>query len=322
MKKFLSYFLIASLFFTLGGCQNSTSIKNEKPKVLASIFPIYDWTREILKDNPGGIECSLLLDKGTDLHNFQPSTDDMIAISKADLFIYVGGESDEWVESALKNSVNKNQVTMNLLERLGDKAKEEQEVEGMQEEEHEHHHHEEENKDEHIWLSLHNAILLCEQIKNELCTLDPTNQDYYEKNYLAYKEKLSSLDQKYETMVHNAKRNVILLPDRFPFLYLVEDYGLSYYAAFKGCSAETEASFETVRFLSEKLNELSLPSVIILEGSEEKLAQTIISNSTQKDISILVLDSMQSITSENIMQGVTYLSIMEKNYEILERALN
>ena len=214
MKKYISLLLTFTPLFMLGGCQKSSINTSDHPQVLASIYPIYDWTKEILKDNPGNIELSLLLDKGTDLHNFQPSTDDMISVSEADLFIYVGGESDEWVESALKNTVNPNQVTLNLLEKLGDKAKEEEEVEGMQEEDHDYDHdHKESSKDEHIWLSLRNTILLTEHIKNELATLDPTNKDYYESNFQTYKEKLLALDNQYETMVHNAKKDVLLVAD-------------------------------------------------------------------------------------------------------------
>ncbi len=197
----------------------------------------------------------MLLDDGVDLHSYQPTAEDLEKIASCDLFIYVGGESDEWVEDALKSKTNKNRVEINLMDALGDSVKEEEEVEGMQsEDEHEHEGEEAESEepeqDEHIWLSLRNAEVCTQAIADQLKKLDPSNKTEYEDNATAYKEELTGLDKEYQDTVEHAKRKTLLFADRFPFRYLADDYGLKYYAAFKGCSAETEASFKTITFLA------------------------------------------------------------------------
>ena len=273
----------------------------------------------------------MLLDNGVDLHSYQPTADDIVKISDCDLFIYVGGESDGWVEDALKNATNKDMKVVNLLEVLGDKVKNEEVVEGMQEEEHEHedgeeheegeeHEHEEE-ADEHVWLSLKNAEVLVGTISNALQEVNPGNKDAYAANADAYVKKLSALDAEYQTAVDNAARKTVLFGDRFPFRYLVDDYGLNYYAAFVGCSAETEASFETISFLAKKVDELKLPCVLTIEGKNHKIAETIVKNTAPKSQKILTMDSMQSTTSKDVASGTTYLSVMEKNLAVLKEAL-
>ena len=220
---------------------------------------------------------------------------------------------------------------VNLLEVLGDKVKNEEVVEGMQEEEHEHedgeeheegeeHEHEEE-ADEHVWLSLKNAEVLVGTISNALQEVDPGNKDAYAANADAYVKKLSALDAEYQTAVDNAARKTVLFGDRFPFRYLVDDYGLNYYAAFVGCSAETEASFETISFLAKKVDELKLPCVLTIEGKNNKIAETIVKNTAPKSQKILTMDSMQSTTSKDVASGTTYFSVMEKNLAVLKEAL-
>ena len=214
---------------------------------------------------------------------------------------------------------------------LGDSVKHEEVVEGMQEEEHEHedadehgdgkeHEHEEES-DEHVWLSLKNAETLVGAISNALQELDAENKEIYAANADAYMKKLAALDAEYQTAVDNATRKTVLFGDRFPFRYLVDDYGLNYYAAFIGCSAETEASFETVSFLAKKADELNLPCVLTIEGKHHKIAETIVKNTAQKSQKILTMDSMQSTTSKDVASGTTYLSVMEKNLAVLKEAL-
>lgn len=295
--------------------------------VVTTIFPIYDWVREILGDQAEHVNLTMLLDNGTDLHNYQPTADDIIKISTCDLFLYVGGESDEWTEDVLKGASNPDMITVNLLEVLGDSAKVEELVEGMEhshedvhEDEHTHEHGEGEY-DEHVWLSLKNASVLCREIAGKLSEIDEEHAALYNGNAEAYCEKLGALDEQYQEAVDNASVKTLLFGDRFPFRYLTDDYGLSYYAAFSGCSAEAEASFETIAFLSGKVDELGLSSVITLEGTEHKIAETIVSATKSKDAQILVMDSMQSTTSADVKEGKSYLNVMENNLEVLKQAL-
>ena len=309
--------------------------------ITVSIFPVYDWVREISKGVSNDI--TLLLDSGADLHSYQPSAEDIVRIAGSDLFVYVGGESDEWAENALKVPGKKSRRVINLLDVLGDSVKPEEIVEGMQHE-HEHedheaeHHHEHEDHDhesahkhekhghaepdEHIWLSLRNAEIICRKLAETLAEIDPSHKNIYASNLASYTEKLSSLDKEYISMVKDSARKVILVADRFPFRYLADDYGLKYYAAFSGCSAESEASFETVIFLAQKSDELNLPCVLKIDGANHKIAETVINSSKNHGRKILVLDSMQSAARKDIDAGKTYLGVMRSNLEILKEALN
>ena len=312
-------------------------------KIVTDIFPVYDWVREITKNSAAKIDLTLLLDNGVDLHSYQPAVADVAKIAECDLFVYVGGESEGWMDDACKEIKNKNSVVLKLLDSLGDAAKEEEVVEGMEadhdhesadehDHEHEHksageHHHEhgedEEGPeyDEHIWLSVKNAKILCNTIAEKIAAVDPKNAKTYRANAAAYNAKLSSLDAQYQKIVDAASKKTVLFGDRFPFRYLVDDYGLSYYAAFVGCSAETEASFKTILFLAKKVDELGIPAVLTIEKSDGKIAKTIIKNTKAKNQKILTLDSMQSTTSNDVKKGVTYLSIMTKNADVLKSAL-
>ncbi len=480
--------------------QNNENTPKDKIKVVTTIFPEYDWVCQIAGEEASNLDITMLLDNGVDLHSYQPTADDIMKISDCDLFVYVGGESDEWVEDALKEAVNKDMKVINLLDVLGDSVKTEEMVEGMQETEHSHSHekkevsedrtlsdyegewqslypfmdekfknetvsymaeaegfddedeawdffykgnetdiryvnikgnsiefvkedgtketgtyeydgfysdcwgetsiryqfkntdtssnapayvqfddhlnysskaehfhlycgddakamldikynwptyypadiqseddmiheflkhyvededeHEhEEEKDEHVWLSLKNAKTLVGALSDALQEIDPENKDVYTANAAAYVGKLSELDKEYQEAVDNASQKTVLFGDRFPFRYLVDDYGLSYYAAFVGCSAETEASFETITFLAQKVDELGLKSVLTIEKSDGKIAKTIIENTKDKNQTVLAMDSMQSTTSEDVKNGTTYLSVMESNLEVLKKAL-
>lgn len=291
----------------------------DKLKIVTTIFPEYDWVRQIAGDQISNMELTMLLDNGVDLHSYQPTADDIMKISDCDIFVYVGGESDEWVEDALKEAVNKDMQVINLLEVLGDSVKTEEMVEGMQETEHDHEH--EEEADEHVWLSLKNAQTLSNAIASALETADPANKETYAANAASYVEKLAALDTQYQEAVNNASQKTLLFGDRFPFRYLVDDYGLSYYAAFAGCSAESEASFETISFLAQKVDELGLKNVLTIEKSDQKITKTIIENTRDKNQNILTLDSMQSTTSDDVANGTTYLSGMENNLSVLKEAL-
>lgn len=328
MKKILA--LLLALWIpaaVLSGCApQDDSAASNKLNIVTTIFPAYDWVREILGDETDRAGITTLLDSGVDLHSYQPTVDDIVKISECDLFLYVGGESDGWVDDALKNAPNKDRKVIRLLDVLGDSAKAEETVAGMQEEEHDHgeeaHDHEEEAEyDEHIWLSLKNAQVLVAAISEALQETDPARKDTYAANAAAYVEKLSALDGEYRAAVDSGKYKTLLFGDRFPFRYLADDYGLDYYAAFPGCSAETEASFETVSFLAGKMDALGLPCVLTIEGTQHKIAETVVQNTAQKNQQILTMDSMQAVTANDAASGVSYLSIMEKNLSVLKKAL-
>ena len=318
---------IASIAVPFSGVHTAAAKTTEdtdrKLNIVTTIFPEYDWTRVILGDRMDDVELTMLLDNGTDLHSFQPAVKDIMKVSGCDLLIYVGGESDQWIEDALESAQNKDMKTINLMEVLSDSIKEEETVEGMQGSEHEHTHEDEDEKeyDEHVWTSIRNASVICDAIEETLEEMDPENKETYQSNAESYKEKLSALDTEYQNMVSSAKQDTLLFADRFAFRYLVDDYGLNYYAAFSGCSAESEASFKTVTFLAGKLDELGIKTVLTIEKSDDRIAQTVIENTKKKDQKILELNSMQSITSDEIKNGVTYLSVMEDNLKVLKEAL-
>ena len=290
-------------------------------KVVTTIFPIYDWIREVARDDVH-INLDMLLDNGVDLHSYQPTAKDIMSISDCDMFIYVGGESDKWVSETLEQAQNKNMVVLNLMDILGSNAKEEEAVEGMQEDEHEHQEGEEEHEyDEHVWLSLKNARLFVQKIADALAKVDSEHADAYHKNADAYGKQLDALDAQYQQAVNGAAVKTLLFGDRFPFRYLTDDYGLSYYAAFSGCSAESEASFETISFLANKTDELGLKAIMQIETSDGSIAKTVRDNTKTKDQTILTLDSLQGVTADRVKNGETYLSIMENNLAVLKQAI-
>ena len=312
--KTISLMLAGLMTASMCACSFLTT-SSEKLSIVTTIFPEYDWVRNIAGDNIGNIDLTLLCDNGVDMHSFQPTASDIVKISSCDVFVYVGGESDEWVEDVLKEAVNKDMKIVNLMAILDGETVQEEIVEGMQSEE------EEEGGveyDEHVWLSLNHAQRLVIEIAKAMGEADPDNRQKYDDNAEAYGVKLYELDLKYQEAVNNAGRDTILFADRFPFRYLIDDYNLNYYAAFAGCSAETEASFDTVVFLAGKVDELGLNVVITIDSGDQAIAKTIIENTASKDQEILVMDSMQSTkTSDNR----SYVEIMESNLEVLEKAL-
>lgn len=327
MKKTIAILICLTMLLSLfSGCAETQAPgeREKKLSIVTTIFPEYDWVTRLLGDRAEDVEVTPLLDSGVDLHSFQPSAKDMVTISECDLFVYVGGESDSWVAPALAGAANKEMLVLNLMELLGEGVKEEEIIEGMdvhQEEEHQEGE-EEPEYDEHVWLSLRNAKIICRALRDALISLDEENKDVYTANADAYLEKLDTLDKQYQETVDAAGVRKLLFGDRFPFRYLTDDYGLGYYAAFPGCSAETEASFETIVFLAKKLKEENLPHVMVLEGSDGKIAKTIIETAGMPEVTTLAMNSMQSCTMKDVSEGVTYLSIMEKNLEALKTALN
>ena len=320
MKKTIATVLaIALALGSFAACNSAVKKDSDKPKVVATIFPEYDWVKNIAGDNA---DITLLLDKGVDLHSYQPTTEDILTVATCDLFIYVGGESDEWVDDALKQSQNKDMKVINLMEVMGNSAYEEELKEGMEGEEEEEEEEEGEAEyDEHVWLSLKSSKKFVRAIADNLKEIDSANAETYENNAASYIEKLDELDAKYEELCSNSSVDTLIFADRFPFRYMTEDYGLDYFAAFIGCSAETEASFETISFLAQKTDDLGLKYIFTIDNSDQKIANTVISNTSSKDQEILVLDSMQSADKAAADSGVTYLGVMESNYEVLKKAL-
>lgn len=319
MKKFFA--LTGAIVFALGaltlaGCTGE-KVQAADRSVVCTVFAEYDWVRAVLGEQEERFDVKLLQDSGTDMHSYQPTVADVASISTCDLFIYVGGESDGWAESALQGAQNTDREVLCLFDALEDRLLEEEELEGAEEGEHEHDHAE----DEHIWLSLRNAQEAVQAIADRLGALDPAYADTYAANADAYCSELSALDARYAETVAAAPYDSVLFGDRFPFLYLMHDYGLHYYAAFSGCSADSEASFATIAFLAEKVDELGLPAILTIEGSGTNIAATIRDNTADKDQLILTMDSLQSVTRKDIEAGASYLGAMEQNLSVLAQAL-
>lgn len=305
----------------------SNSEETKKLSIVTTIFPAYDWVKQVVGDNKN-VEISFLIDKGVDLHSYQASAADIAKITDSDLFVYVGGESDDWAEDIIKENPNLNYI--NMVDSIGEAALAEELVEGMQdEEEHDNeseehaneegeHEEGEEEIDEHVWLSIKNAETIVSAIEAKLAEIDPDNKAEYEKNANDYLAKLDELDKEYKDTLSSIQNKTIIVGDRFPFRYLVNEYGIKYYAAFKGCDAGSEASFETVKFLANKMDELNMTDIFIIDGSKGDLAKTIVDNTKDKNAKVLVLDSMQSTKSSD---NANYLDIMKKNLEVLKEVL-
>ena len=393
-RKIVSVMLATVMVTGLVACgKNSTKSEDGKLRIVTTIFPEYDWAREVVglgensvdKSAADKVDITMLLDSGTDLHSYQPTAEDITKISTCDVFVYVGGESDKWVDDALKEATNKNMIVIDLMDVLKDSVKEEELVEGMQGEEEEegeehseeatvtsaegaeevegtlegsiegdlkselevsedeagketvdshdgdavgeaetdgHHHDEGEIEyDEHVWLSLKNAKTVVSELAVKFGEADPDDAEVFKKNAEAYNQKLSDLDTEYQAAVDSGTYDTLVFGDRFPFRYMVEDYGLNYYAAFIGCSAETEASFETIIFLAGKVDELGLTDICTIENSDQKIANTVKENTKNSDQEILTMNSLQSVTSTDVEAGVTYLGKMTENLESLKKAL-
>ncbi len=318
MKKtfslIITFILIISVFC---GCTNQSENKQNGLSIVCTAFPQYDYAKNILGSDE---TLTLLLDDGADLHSYEPTAQDIIAIGSADIFIYIGGNSDLWVEGALKSANNPQLKTIALMDIVD--TYEVEYIAGMEHSHGEHisaHGGDHSEEDEHIWLSLKNAVKITENLCNAICEADPENSELYKNNAQKYISSLSKLDNEYSDTVESAKRKTLLFADRFPFRYLTEDYGLEYFAAFAGCSSESEASFKTMAFLIDKTNELQLPAVLTIDGSDGSIAEMIIKSSNSK---ILSLDSCQSVSITDIKNGTSYLGIMQRNLEVLKEVLN
>lgn len=310
------------------GGKEQNKVENEKISVVATIFPQYDFVRQIAGEN---VELKMLLKPGEETHSYEPTPQDIIAIQNSDLFIYVGGENDAWVEDILESMPDNGRKTLKLVDCVD--TVEEEHVEGMKEErghdheedeaDHEEHGQEETHSvheiDEHVWTSPLNAVKIVEQIKEELCEIDSENAPDYEENAEAYVAQLKELDQEFQDVVDHSKRKLMIFGDRFPFRYFAEAYGLDYYAAFSGCASDTEPSAATMAFLINKVQDENIKIVLKMELSNENIAKAI-AEATNADVKEFY--SCHNLTAEQFADGETYLSLMEKNVETLREVLN
>ena len=297
--------------------------KNERLTVVCTVFPLYDWARQICLSSDA--ELILLTDGGTDLHSYQPTAEDMIQIATCDLLIMVGGASDAWVEEALAAHPSEQRSVCRLSEvedmTLRQISEESLLCEENCTDEHHDHDHGHETADEHLWLSLKNAKISCEEIARQLKKLDETNQETYQRNLEAYHAELDALDKAYAQAVSSQITPSVVFADRFPFVYLMEDYGVRYAAAFRGCTTDTDADFDTVLRLASRVDEWGLTYVLTTEKPTQGLAEQICANTKSKNQKILAMHSLQSVTRRQMEEGMTYLNVMEQNLEILKIVL-
>ena len=334
LKKIMTGVLAA---FMLAGCAPKQQQNATKLKIVATTFPQYDWIREIIGKDNTNVDLQLLMKNGGDLHSYQPTAGDIANIADANLFVYVGGESDEWVDDALEEKTNKDMKVINMMQTLGDDIDEEEE--GLEDHDHDHDHdhddkdhddkdhdhdhdHDEIEYDEHVWLSLKRAQKIVKAIADELVELDPTNAKKYQANAEAYIAKLSALDKAYESTVNTVENKTWIFADRMPFHYLAKDYGITTYAAFNGCSTETNASFNTIVTLAKYADEFGINHIMTIESSDHKLAKAVIENTAEKNQEILTLNSLQSVSQSDIDKGLTYYGAMEENLKVLAQSFN
>ena len=302
--------LIAAAIMTavlLCGCSRPQEQDDGKLKIVTTIFPAYDFARHVFGDKA---DITLLLKPGTESHSYDPTARDIVKIDSCDLFIYNGGESDAWVENMLKAADEVNSLRMmSFVEALEEEAlvgADEQDDGDYGE------------YDEHIWTSPKNAALILDGIKSEAVRLDARNREFYEQNAADYSARILDLDSRFEELLAGENRYFIFA-DRFPLLYFFKEYGLNYYAAFPGCSSETEPSAQTIAFLSEKLNDGDvIPMVFHIELSSSKLAQTL---TAENGLSYAEFHSCHNITADDFEAGESYVSLMERNYKMLKNVL-
>ena len=307
MKKIISFIIIFISIFVISGC---TSSKDDKITIITTNFPAYDFARQITKGS--NIEVKMLLKPGSESHDYEPTPKDIISISKSSMFIYVGGESDEWVNDLLDSIDTSNIQILKMMDEVNPVY--EEKVDGMTINDDE----DEEEYDEHVWTSPRNVIKISRTITDKIHKIDHENWSLYESNYSEYRIKLEKLDSDFKDVVNNSNRKVLIFADRFPFRYFVDDYGLGYYAAFPGCSSETEASAKTISFLINKVKEDNIPVILTIEFSNKKIANTI---SKETGAKILEFNSAHNISKEDFENGKTYLDIMNDNLNVLKEAL-
>lgn len=304
MKRILALFLSLILIFSFCSCGKPTE-KEEKLSIVTTIFPAYDFARAIAGDKA---EITMLLKPGSESHTYEPTPKEAAKIHDSDLFIYNGGEGENWAKtiiSALK--------TENVLSMMGCTGTLQGEIkEGMELE----HHHEE--TDEHVWLSLSNAGEIIDAIKNKISSIDPLNTEVYEENAENYKAEILKLKSEAEDVVSNAKRNTIIFADRFPARYFANEFSLDYYAAFPGCSEESEASAKTLTFLCNKVRSENISRVFYIEFSNQKTADAICESTGAKK---LLFHSCHNVSVSDMEKGIRYIDLMKQNIQNIKEAL-
>ena len=312
MKKLLSLILCILCVISLCACKSENSTQTDTDSsslnIVATIFPQFDFAREIGKDKAN---VKMLITPGTESHSFEPTTSDILAIQNCDIFIYTGGESDHWIDSLLQNIENNDIKIVSLMDIIDPHSHEE--------EEHEHSHHNHSHTDEHVWTSPKNAVKIAEAICKEMCDSAPQNAQYYKDNLSIYTDKLQTLDKDFADTVTTAKRNTMVFGDRFPLTHFSKEYGLEYFAAFSGCSEDTEPSASVVADLIRKVKSDNIPVVFKIELSSDSIANTV---AKETGAQVLTFYSCHNISKEDFENGETYLSLMQKNIESLKTALN
>lgn len=295
MKKIIAVIFLA---LTLCSCTQKAE-KTDKFNIVTTIFPQYDFARAIGADSA---EYTMLIKPGGEVHTYEPTPADIIKIKECDLFICVGGESESWLEKIIKSTKIPENKILRIMDCVNDKITEE----------------EHDEYDEHVWTSPVNARIITKAIEEKMCELNEKDSEIYKSNFEAYDKKLKTLDEDFRNTVKNGKRNTILVADRFPLRYLTEEYGLKYYAAFPGCSEESEPSPAKIAFLIDKLKEEKLHVVFKVDFSNGKIAETVTENTDSK---ILTLNSCHTVSAKDFENNITYLDLMRKNLDNIGEAL-
>lgn len=308
MKNKIIILILLISFVLITGCGKNKS--NSKYTIVTTSFPGFDFARAITKD--ADFDVIMLLKPGSEMHHYEPTPQDIINIEKSDLFIYVGGDSDSWIEDVLKDIDTKKTKIIKLMDLVN--VVEEETVEGMEEEEDE-----EVEYDEHVWTSPSNVITIIKKLKEEIIKIDESDKEKYENNSSLYIDKIKDIDEEIKEIVNNSKRKELVFADRFPFRYFVDEYNLNYYASFKGCSEQTEASAKTIAFLIDKVKKDNIPVVFKIELSDGRIAENI---SKATNAKILEFHSAHNISQKDFDKGLTYIDIMKNNVKALKEALN
>lgn len=314
-RKLLAMITAVATIFSLCACSSESSYSNSdsgKLKIISTVFPPYDLAKQIAGDNA---EISILLPPGSEIHNYEPSAKDMIAIRNCDIFLYIGGENEQWAEKLINSNDTKNVTAVKLIDYVPALSEDEDEHDHDHDHDHEHEH----ETDEHIWTSPKNAQLMLSAVYDAICKVDPSDKQTYTKNKDAYAKQLSDLDNAYRSAVDNAKNKTIVLADKFPFRYLAHEYGLEFSAAFAACSDESEPGVSTMIKLTKTIKENNIPAVYYLEFSSTKIADTLCD---ETGATKLMLHSCHNVSKQDIENNVSYVDLMKQNLENLKLTLN
>lgn len=314
-RKLLAVITAAATVFSLCACSSESSYSSSdsgKLKIISTVFPPYDLARQIAGDNA---EISILLPPGSEIHNYEPSAKDMIAIRNCDIFLYIGGENEQWAEKLINSNDTENVTAVKLIDYVPTLSEDEDEHDHDHDHDHEHEH----ETDEHIWTSPKNAQLMLSAVYDAICKVDPSDKQTYTKNKDAYAKQLSDLDNAYRSAIDNAKNKTIVLADKFPFRYLAHEYGLEFRAAFAACSDESEPGVSTMIKLTKTIKENKIPAVYYLEFSSTKIADTLCD---ETGATKLMLHSCHNVSKQDIENNVSYVDLMKQNLENLKLTLN